>query len=124
MVQTQMITIFMIPLGLLPLVAIILAFILLVYYCLSYPTVFSPLAKIPKAHWTSPFFPGWILWKRFRQQELSTAWEAHQRLGPIVRLGPRDLSISCYDEGIRFIYGGGFDKPSYFDFFKYYGFGH
>lgn len=95
--------------------------ILFLYRCLVYPYWLSPLAKIPSAHWTSPFIPWWILWKRYRQQELPAASEAHQRLGPVVRLGPKDLSVSCYDGGIRTIYGGGFDKPAYFDVFNYYG---
>ena len=95
--------------------------LLLVYYCLVYPYWLSPLAKIPNAHWTSPSVSWWILWKRYRQQELPAAWEAHQRLGPIVRLGPKDLSVSCYNGGIRTIYGGGFDKPAYFDVFNNYG---
>lgn len=92
---------------------------LLCYY-LFYSFRLSPLAKIPYAHWTSPFVPCWILWKRYRQEELNAAYQAHQRLGPIVRLGPRDLSVSSYEDGIRPIYGGGFDKPTYFDFFNYY----
>ena len=95
---------------------------LLLYLSLVYPFLLSPLAKIPNAHWTSPFVPWWILWKRYRRQELLAANGAHQRLGPIVRLGPKDLSVSCYEDGIRKIYGGGFDKPNYYDFFNYYGF--
>lgn len=102
-------------------VTIAFLFILLLYHYLIYPYWLSPLAKIPNAHWTSPLIPWWILWKRFRQQELRAASKAHQRLGPIVRLAPKDLSISCYDGGIRTIYGGGFDKPAYFNFYNYYG---
>jgi hypothetical protein len=88
-------------------------------YCL-YPAFISPLAKIPNAHWTSSFAPCWILWKRFCGRELPSAYDAHQRLGPIVRVGPKDLSISCYSEGVRKVYGSGFDKPGYYDFFRYY----
>lgn len=92
----------------------------LLYYYIVYPFLLSPLAKIPNAHWTSPFLPWWILWKRYQQVELAAAYEAHQRFGLIVRLGPEDLSVSCYEDGIRTIYGGGFDKPTYFDFYKCY----
>jgi len=81
----------------------------------------SPLSKIPNAHWSSGFSSAWVLWHRWKGRELQTVVEAHRRLGPIVRLGPNDLSVSCYEEGIRKIYGGGFDKPVYYDFFGYYG---
>jgi hypothetical protein len=122
--QAHCLHLFKMPAGLIgyfaPATAVFLC-ILLLYRCLVYPYWLSPLAKIPHAHWTSPFVPWWILWKRYRQQELLVASEAHRRLGPIVRLGPKDLSISCYDGGIRTIYGGGFDKPAYFDVFNYYG---
>lgn len=94
----------------------------LVYRFLIYPGLLSPLAKIPSAHWTCPFTSWWILWIRYRGEELRVANEAHKKLGPIVRLGPKDLSVSCYEDGIRTIYGGGFDKPVYFDFFNYYGY--
>ena len=123
MVQIHTVTMLTISLDFLPLATATLVVVLLVYYRLIYPFFLSPLAKIPNAHWTSPLFSGWILWKRFRHQELPAAFDAHQKLGPIIRLGPQDLSISCYDEGIRIVYGGGFDKTSYFDFFRYYGCG-
>ena len=90
------------------------------YHYVVYPFLFSSLAKTPNAHWTSPFVPWWILWKRYRQEELIVAYEAHQRLGVVVRLGPKDLSVACYEDGIRTIYGGGFDKPTYFEFFNCY----
>lgn len=105
-----------------PIALIIFCSVLLCYYAV-YSFLTSPLAKVPNAHWTSPFVPWWILWKRYREEELAAAYQAHQRLGPIVRLGPRDLSVSSYENGIRTIYGGGFDKPAYFDFFNYYGSG-
>ncbi|KAI1827298.1 cytochrome P450 [Xylaria intraflava] len=81
----------------------------------------SPLSKIPKAHWSSGISSVWILWQRWNGRELQKTLEAHQKFGPIVRLGPSDLSVSCYQDGIRKIYGGGFDKPAYYDFFTYYG---
>lgn len=92
----------------------------LLYHIIVHPLLISPLAKIPNAHWTSPFVPWWILWKRYRQEELTAALKAHQSLGLIVRLGPKDLGVSCYEDGIRTIYGGGFDKPTYFNFFNCY----
>ncbi|RCI15854.1 hypothetical protein L249_3169 [Ophiocordyceps polyrhachis-furcata BCC 54312] len=80
----------------------------------------SPLRKVPNAHWTCGISSLWILWARYHNRELALLAEKHQRLGPIVRVGPADLSVSCYDDGIRTIYNGGFEKPAYYDFFLYY----
>lgn len=94
---------------------------LLTYVCLIHPLLLSPLAKVPNAHWTSAFSPLWIQWTRYRHRELEAVLKAHRNLGPIVRLGPTDLSVNSYKDGIRIIYGGGFDKSSYFNHFNYYG---
>ena len=107
-------------LGYLTPATLVIVFSFLFYNYVVYPFLLSPLAKIPNAHWTSPFVSWWILWIRYRQIELASAFKAHQNLGPIVRIGPKDLSVGCYKDGIRLIYGGGFDKPTYFDVFNYY----
>ncbi|KKY23470.1 putative cytochrome p450 monooxygenase [Phaeomoniella chlamydospora] len=39
---------------------------------------------------------------------------AHERCGPIVRLGPTELSINCVDEGIRTVYSGSFEKHDWY----------
>lgn len=101
-----------------PVVGAGLAFGAVVYFFCQFVTL--PL-KIPSAHWSSRFTPAWILWQRWHGRELQKVTEAHRKLGPLVILGPRDLSVGCYQDGIRTIYGGGFDKPGYYDFFNYYG---
>jgi len=83
---------------------------------------FSRLARIPNAHWSSPISPIWILYTRYCGTELEVLHEAHQRWGSVVRVGPRDLSVSCYNDGVRTIYGGGMDKPDYYDYFQYHGY--
>lgn len=94
-------------------------YILYVYVLI--PTFLSPLSKIPNAHFTSSFSPLWILYKRYKEQELKTIHAAHTRHGNIVRLGPNEVSVNCVDEGIRTVYGGGFEKwhfyPNLFDNF-------
>lgn len=70
----------------------------------------SDLDKIPNAHFTAPYSKLWILIVRWRAKEHRTRTQLHQRLGPIVRLGPREVSVNCVDEGIRLIYNGKFDK--------------
>ncbi|EQL00455.1 Cytochrome P450 [Ophiocordyceps sinensis CO18] len=76
--------------------------------------------RVPNAHWSSGLSPLWILWTRYRNRELAVLEDKHRQLGPIVRLGPADLSISCYENGARTIYNGGFEKPEYYSFFSYY----
>lgn len=81
----------------------------------------SPLYQVPAAHWSSRFSSVWILWTRYSGQELSRLIEAHQKHGPIVQVGPKDLSVSSYQDGIRRIYDAGFPKPaSFFAPFDYY----
>lgn len=81
----------------------------------------SPLYHIPSAHWSSRFSSIWILWTRYSGKELSHLIEAHEKHGPIVQVGPKDLSVSSYQDGVRKIYDAGFPKPaSFFALFDYY----
>ena len=93
----------------------------LLYHLIVYPLRISPLGKVPNAHWSSPLSSLWILVTRYGKRELHAVRQAHERLGPIVRLGPQDISISCFEDGIRTVYHKGFDKPPWFSFFNYYG---
>lgn len=87
------------------------------------PAFLSPLAKIPNAHFTSPFSSLWITWKRYAEQENRTVHAAHEKHGKIVRLGPQEVSINSVQDGIRIVYSGGFEKgdwyPSQFNNFRY-----
>ncbi|OOQ88271.1 putative cytochrome P450 monooxygenase [Penicillium brasilianum] len=85
-----------------------------VYKGIIYPAFISPLAKIPNAHWSVPISPIWMLWRRFRMQNNRTIQAAHERLGPIVRLGPSEISINCVDDGIKSVYTGGFEKHEWY----------
>ena len=91
----------------------------LVYKYIIYPTFFSPLSKIPNAHWSAPISPIWILWRRYAFSENAAIHTAHLNYGPIVRLGPNDISVNCVDEGIKTI--GAFEKPDWYPnaFFNY-----
>lgn len=101
----------------LPLLGVWLPFYLvvafLVYRYLIYPVLLSPLAKIPNAHPVAPYTPLWILWTRFQGRENPTLYEAHQKHGPVVRLGPNEISINSV-EGLRIVYGGNFDKHDWY----------
>ena len=97
--------------------------LVLFYKCLLFPAFLSPLSGIPNAHFSSSFSPLWILWKRYRGKENRSIFAAHQKHGSIVRLGPNELSVNCVDNGIRTIYGGGFEKSRWYtNIFVNYGY--
>ena len=88
--------------------------IYLVYKYTVYPIFLSPLSKLPNAHLSCSFSPLWIWWKRYQEKENQAIHAAHVEHGDIVRLGPNEVSIGCVDEGIRTVYGGGFEKWSWY----------
>ena len=94
---------------------------LLAYEYIIYPGFISPLSKIPNAHFSSPYSSSWIWWRRRSRRQLRTLLAAHRRHGPLVRLGPKELSVASLD-GLRQVYTGGFDKDRwYLDEFQNYG---
>lgn len=95
------------------------AAVVLLYY--AYYLLFDPLSKVPSPHWSCPFSSAWILVNRYHQRELRIVYTAHKQLGPIVRVGPREISVSHYETGVHDVYDAGFDKPHYYSFYRYYG---
>jgi hypothetical protein len=89
----------------------------LTWTTLIYPIFFSPLSKIPAAHPLARVTAWWITWIRYSRCELSTIHEAHQRLGPVILLGPNEISINCVKGGIQTVYSGGFEKGDWYDIF-------
>lgn len=85
-----------------------------------HPVLFSPLAQIPKAHWSCAVSPIWILWIRYTSKENRTVGEAHRRHGPVVRLAPYEVSINDM-ESVKTVYQGGFDKHQWYSVFNNYG---
>ena len=73
---------------------------------------FSPLSAVPSAHFTAPVSNLWIMVMRYRGLESRRRHEAHQQLGPVIRLGPKELGVSCIEDGVKTIYGGNLDKAS------------
>jgi hypothetical protein len=102
--------------------AIVAIVAILTYRLFIFPTFFSPLSRIPNAHWSAPFSRTWILWVRFVQRENRTLHDAHRRLGPVIRVGPNELSIDGL-ENVRVVYQGGFEKPGWYSVFDNYGYG-
>lgn len=99
---------------------IILPLLFIAYHFIVYPALLSPLSKIPNAHWSAVISPLWILHKRFRKRENATLQKAHERLGPYVRVAPGEVSVN-HIEGVKRIYGGGFDKAGWYGVFDNYG---
>lgn len=107
----------------LSLVAVPIVALYLVYKYLVFPIFLSPLSKLPNAHFSSSFSPLWILLRRYHGEENRAIYAAHVKHGDIVRLGPNEVSVACVDEGIRTVYGGGFEKWNWYpNQFENYGY--
>ncbi|KAG8626423.1 hypothetical protein KVT40_005368 [Elsinoe batatas] len=102
----------------LPLLALFLLSLFLTYHFLLHPLLLSPLSRIPSAHWSSPL---WILYLRRRGRPNATIHALHLKYGPLLRLGPNELSVNCVDGGIRTVYGGGYEKGDWYAVFRNYG---
>jgi hypothetical protein len=92
------------------------------YKYIIYPAFFSPLAKIPNAHWSCSFSNLWILWVRWHQRENLEVYKSHMQKGKAIRLGPDLVSVNSFDDGLKTIYQGAFPKPDwYYHGFAVYG---
>lgn len=100
--------------GFIPVTLSLCLLVFLFYRYFLFPVFLSPLSKIPNAHLSSSFSPLWILSKRYIGRENRAIHAAHRNHGPIVRLGPNELSVNCVDGGMRTIYGGGFEKSDWY----------
>ncbi|KAK3682551.1 cytochrome P450 [Podospora appendiculata] len=103
-----------------PGLAIVILAVFLAFRYLLYPTLLSPLARIPNAHWSSPISRLWILGIRYTHRENRILHALHRSLGPVIRVGPNELSINGID-GVRTVYQGGFEKPDWYSVFDNYG---
>lgn len=98
-----------------------LLLLLLLYRYVLYPTFISPLSKIPNAHFSSPILPLWIQSKRQNGAAVRTLLALHEKHGPVVRLGPNEISVNSAD-ALRTVYIGGFEKHRwYIDVFVNFG---
>lgn len=108
-----------------PILVAIAAAVFSFYKVFIYPLSISPLSKIPAAHWSSHICPVWIYYIRYRDIENKTIHELHKLKGPILRTAPGQLSVNCYEDGLKTIYGGGFHKTDFYHHrFSNYGLGY
>jgi hypothetical protein len=81
----------------------------------------SPLNAAKDAHWSVKFCGAWIRWQRIYERDAQAVHEAHVRLGPVVRLGPKELSVNDVDGGLKPIYDGRLPKTDFYDVASSYG---
>lgn len=92
------------------LLALIIALILVLFYkYLLYPAFFSPLAKIKPAHPLCVITTKWFDGQVKKRRPWSTIQRAHSKLGPLVRIGPEEVSVIS-NEGLRAVYTAGLDR--------------
>lgn len=92
----------------------------LVYRYIVYPSLVSPLAKLPSAHPSCAFSRFWFQRQCTQMRELKTLCATHKRHGPIVRLGPEEVSVVSED-GLKAVYVAGLDKAVWYQqtFYNY-----
>ncbi|KAJ5921752.1 hypothetical protein N7454_009226 [Penicillium verhagenii] len=79
----------------------------------------SPLSKIP-GPWYTRFTSLWIKYQEFTANRRESIHKLHQIYGPVVRLGPNEVSFTSLD-AIKEIYssgGSGYDKTEFYTLFK------
>ncbi|KAJ5265283.1 hypothetical protein N7524_006301 [Penicillium chrysogenum] len=101
----------MIPL--IPLALLVLTTYLIYHHVIN-PYFLSPISSIPNAHFTSPLSSHWIDRKRNTGTEVLAIYALHQNHGPIVRLGPKELSVNSL-HGLKTIYTGAFEKHAFYN---------
>ncbi|TGO48771.1 hypothetical protein BCON_0230g00140 [Botryotinia convoluta] len=83
--------------------------------------ILSPLSQIPNAHFTTLYSKLWLFWHRANDTEHKARYAAHRKYGPVIKIAPRELSINCLEDGVKTVYGGGFEKGEWYSMFLNYG---
>lgn len=89
--------------------------------CIYRATV-SSLSKVP-GPWYSLLTDAFLVYKEFAAQRRVYIHELHKRFGPVVRLGPNEVSFTSLD-ALKEIYqsgGSGYDKTEFYTLFTQYG---
>lgn len=87
-----------------------------------YRATFAPLSKLPGPLYTL-FSDVFLMYKEFTAQRRVYIHELHKRFGPVVRLGPNEVSFTSL-EALKEIYqsgGSGYDKTEFYNLFIQYG---
>ena len=84
-----------------------------------YQLLRSPLSKLPGPFHTK-FTAAWLKCKEFSGDRRLYIHDLHERYGPVVRLGPNEVSFAS-SEAVKEIYtsgGSGYDKTGFYNLFK------
>lgn len=88
----------------------------------AWSSLSSPLRKIPGPFFS--LFTSWVLkWHEFHARRTKYVHRLHQIYGPVVRIGPNEVSFASA-EGVKEIYcsgGSGYDKTEFYNLFQVYG---
>lgn len=90
------------------------------------PALLSPLSKLPKAHWSSPFTTVFVD-KQYinagNRRRIHRVQRAHQRHGDIVRIGPKEISVNSADAVQQIYTSDCFEKSPWYqvEFAKQWG---
>ncbi|KAF7596015.1 hypothetical protein BBP40_003795 [Aspergillus hancockii] len=85
----------------------------LIYQYLVFPAFVSPLSRLPHAHFSSRFCDVWIKWQRYRGRGNKAIHQAHNRLGPIIRIGLTEVSVNC-PKAIKIVYSDLCDRDEWY----------
>ena len=83
--------------------------------------LYSPLNAAKDAHWSVRFYGAWIWWQRVFERDAQAVHEAHLRLGPVLRLGPSEVSVCDVEGGLKPIYEGRLPKTDFYQVASSYG---
>lgn len=87
-----------------------------------YRATLAPLSKLP-GPWYSRFSDVVLMYKEFTAHRRVYIHELHKKFGPVVRLGPNEVSFTSV-EALKEIYqsgGSGYDKTEFYNLFVQYG---
>lgn len=87
--------------------------------CIFIGGLLSPLSTIP-GPWYTRFTSLWLKFQELTANRREAIHHLHKTYGPVVRLGPNEVSFTSL-EAIKEIYasgGGGYDKTEYYDLFR------
>ncbi|OBT44198.1 hypothetical protein VE00_04816 [Pseudogymnoascus sp. WSF 3629] len=87
-----------------------------------YRATFAPLSKLP-GPWHTRFSDVILMYKEFTAHRRVYIHELHKKFGPVVRLGPNEVSFTSV-EALKEIYqsgGSGYDKTEFYNLFIQYG---
>lgn len=93
---------------------------LLLYRYIFYPALISPLSRLPTAHPLCSVTSKWFERQGIKGRQLKTLYAAHNKHGPILRLGPTEVSVVS-QEGLEQVYIAGLDKDAWWQTLYNYG---